>query len=135
MPIPSEIAPNEELGRSVFSSRDAKRADRNEIPLSVFLEREGISHLSSDRLTIAPQHEAIRIAEKRAEERGPNRSFYGWAIITVGQATTNKRRVVASPQDDNLYHADIILPSELPSEEEQTQHALELAKHARWCRY
>ncbi len=130
MSISSVVAPDEELGRGVFSSKDAKRADRDEMPLTVFLERDGIVELSSDRLTIAPRQEAIQIAERRAQDRGSNRSFYGWAIVTAQQAATSRRRVQASPQPDNPYHADIVLPPD----EEQTQHALELTRHARWCR-
>ena len=130
MDIPPEITPEEELGRSVLSSREAKRADRKEIPMSVFVER-GVFCLSSDRLTIAPLPEAIQIAEQRAQERGPDRSFYGWAIVMAEKARERRRRVAASPRPGNPYHADIILPSE----EEQNQHALELARLSRWCRH
>ena len=124
------IAPDEELGRGVFSRRDANRADRDEIPVTVFLERPGIVELSTDRLTLAPQQEAIQIAERRARGRGPNRSFYGWVVITVQQAETDERRVRASPQLDNLYHADIVLPPD----GDQEQHALELMRQSVWRR-
>ena len=99
--------------------------------MSVFFERGGVSCLSSDRLTIAPLPEAIQIAEQRAQERGPDRSFYGWAIVVAEKARERRRRVAASPRPGNPYHADIILPSE----EEQNQHALELARLSRWCRH
>ena len=102
--------------------------------MSVFCEGDGVRCLSSDRLTIAPRQEAIQIACQRAKGRGLNRSFYGWAVVVAEKAGACERQVVASPQPDNPYHADIVLPPEVSSEEEQEAHALALAKHARWCR-
>ena len=128
MPVFPVIAPDEELGRGVFSSRDANRAGRKEIPVTVFLEKEGILKLSTDRLTFAPQQKAIQLGDEHARGRGPNRSFYGWAVIPVEKAATQKRQVKASPKSDNPYHADIVLP---PGGD-QEQHALELVKKSVW---
>lgn len=118
----------------MFSSRDAKRAARNKIPTSVFHEKPGVRCLSSDRLTIAPRQKAIQIAESVGEGRCPPRSFYGWAVVVAEKAEACGRQVVASPKLDNPYHADIVLPSEVPSEDEQEQHALALVRNARWCK-
>ena len=131
MSIPDDIARTEELGRGIFSSRTARRAPRR-IPHHVFLERHGETDISVDRLSIAPQDEAIEIADDVGNAR--NREFYGWAVVVAEDAAENGRRVVASPiMNQNPYHADIVLPS-IASEdrEEQKRHAQELADISRW---
>ena len=84
-----------------------------------------------DRLTAAPEEEAVSIAERRAAARG--KKFHGWAAVTVADAGTSNRRVAATPQRYNPYHADIILP-DLAAEdrEEQKRHAQELADASTW---
>ena len=131
MNIPNNIAPEEDLGRSVFSSRDAKRARRSRVSLNAFLEKEGQTDISVDRLSIAPEAEAIAIADNVAAER--NRTFYGWAVVTAEEARRSEREAIASPLKNNPYHADICLP-ELTAEdrEEQKRHAQELADISRW---
>lgn len=131
MNIPNDIAPEEDLGRSVFSSRDAKRARRSRVSLNAFLEKEGQTDISVDRLSIAPEAEAIAIADNVAVER--NRTFYGWAVVTAEEARRSEREAIASPLKNNSYHADIRLP-ELTAEdrEEQKRHAQELADISRW---
>ena len=131
--IPETIAPDEELGRGVFSSRHANRALRSRVPHHVFLEKEGVIKISVDRLTIAPSGTAIAIAEKTAASRDAR--FYGWAAVVAKLAKTNGRRVVPSPLpgQDNPYHADIILPDSAEEDrEEQKRHAQELADYSRW---
>ena len=84
-----------------------------------------------DRLTAAPEEEAVSIAGRRAAARG--KKFHGWAAVTVADAGTSNRRVAATPQRYNPYHADIILP-DLAAEdrEEQKRHAQELADASTW---
>ncbi|MYD60046.1 MAG: hypothetical protein F4W91_03300 [Gemmatimonadetes bacterium] len=131
MNIPNNIAPEEDLGRSVFSSRDAKRARRSRVSLNAFLEKEGQTDISVDRLSIAPEEEAVAIADNVGTAR--NRTFYGWAVVTAEEARRSEREAIASPLKNNLYHADIRLP-ELTAEdrEEQKRHAQELADISRW---
>ncbi|MXW91263.1 MAG: hypothetical protein F4114_02830 [Rhodospirillaceae bacterium] len=125
------IAPGENLGRGVFSSRDRNRARRSRVSLNVFLEKEGEARLSVDRLDVAPPAEAIEIADRVATAR--NRTFYGWAVVVSETAAANGRRVVASPQLDNPYHADIVLPDPaVEDREEQKRHAQELADSSIW---
>lgn len=131
MKVPEKIAPEEELGRSVYSSRDAKRAARTRAGLNSFLEKEGEPKISTDRLSVAPFDEAIAIAETRGVAR--NRTFYGWAVVIAEQACCNGRRVVASPQPDNPYHGDIILPKKAVEDREiQKSHAQALADVSSW---
>ena len=125
MNIPENIARNEELGRGIFSSRNARRAVRR-VPHHVFLEKPGETNISVDRLSVAPPDEAIEISDNVGKTR--NRAFYGWAVIVAEDASRNGRRVVASPiLNQNLYHADIILLGIAAEDrEEQKRHAQEL---------
>ena len=125
------IAHDEELGRGVFSSKQAKRAQRSRVPYHVFLERSGCTHISVDRLTMPSAEDAEVIAGRVAEAR--DSTFYGWAVVTAAEAQKNDRRVVPSPLPDNPRHADIVLPQAVTDDrEEQKRHAQELADVSRW---
>ena len=131
MSILDSIAPDEDLGRGVFSSKQARRARRSGVRLNVFLERPGHLRISVDRLTIAPVGAADATAESVAAARGAR--FYGWAVITADAASAGGRRVLATPLPKNPYHADIMLP-ELTADdlEAQRKHAQQLADASRW---
>ena len=134
MTVPDTIAPEEELGRGVFSNRHAQRARRARVPLHAFLVQEGNTEISVDRLTFAAlDNKATAIANETAAAR--NATFYGWAVVAAEKAGHNGRHVIASPRPErgNPYHADIILP-ELAGEdrEEQKRHAQELADASEW---
>ena len=124
------VEPSEDLGRGVFSSRVASRSRRS-VPHTVFLERPGNATISVDRLSIAPRTEALDHAQDVAAQRA--RTFYGWAVVTATRAALSGRRVLATPQEDNPFHADIKLPDSAEDErDDQIQHAQELADAARW---
>ena len=126
-----QVGPQEELGRGVFSSKNAKRAKRSRVPAHVFLEKPREPKISVDRLSAAPVEEVVIIAERVAARRGA--SFYGWAIVTAKRIRENRREVVATPLPDNPYHAEILLPEGAAEErEEQQRHAQELADASRW---
>lgn len=127
----SPIASDEDLGRGVFSSKQARRARSAGVRLNVFLERPGQLKISVDRLSLAPVDVADAMAESVAAARGAN--FYGWAVITAGAASADGRCVLATPLPDNPYHADIVLP-ELAAHNLRTQreHAQKLADASRW---
>ena len=125
------MASGENLGRSVLSSSQARRARRSRVPFHLFLEKKGKTHLSVDRLDIAPQEEAVQIADRMAAAR--HRAFYGWAVVVVEEASANGRQVIASPLHENPYHADIILPDAvIEDREEQKRHAKELVDASTW---
>ena len=124
--VPMEIAPDEELGRRIRSSRHLS------IPKHLFIPPPG-THLSVDRLSIASaadaMQELIQLAEKKCTQSG--RTFYGWAVLTAAVVRQNERRVVASPEDDNPYHADIVLPEKVADDQLAiNRHAQELADAA-----
>jgi hypothetical protein len=125
------VHPQEDLGRGVFSSKNAKRAKRSRVPAYVFLEKLGETKISVDRLSVAPLEEVAKISERVAVGRGA--SFYGWAIVAVKRIRENRREVIATPLPNNPYHADILLPEGAAEErEEQQRHAQELADASHW---
>ena len=129
--IYEHVGLQEELGRGVFSSKNAKRAKRSRVPAHVFLEKLGKTKISADRLSVAPLEEVVKVAERVAVWRGAN--FYGWAIVTAKRIRKNRREVIATPLPDNPYHADILLPEGAAEDrEEQQRHAQELADASRW---
>ena len=129
-----DLSEDEELGRSVLSSRVAKRArTHNQIMRDVFLEKLESVSLSIDRLGHAPAQEMAALATKRAEQRMPKKSFFGWAVITVGDAGSGERRVEATRTPENRFHADIFLNvPDTERRDHQKAHALELAAKSRW---
>ena len=97
----------------------------------MFLEKEGEPKISVDRLSVAPPDVATEIAEAVAAKR--NATFYGWAFLTASRTRENGREALASPIENNPYHADIVLPqSAVEDREEQKRHALELADASDW---
>lgn len=127
--VPLRIDTAETLGRRVLSSKEWKRAQRtSRFTYRVFLESQGKTDISVDRLSLAPSRPVTEIACEVATGRG--RTFYGWAGVTAGGAMANGRSVRASPLPDgaNPWHADIVLPeSVVEQRDEQKRHAQELA--------
>ena len=127
----NDIAPDECLGRGVFSSRDRDRSRRGTVPHHVFLGKRGNVEISVDRVDLVSSTEAARIADGVATAR--NATFHGWAVITAKQACASERQTVATPRRDNPYHADIVLPdSAAEDRERQKRHAHELADASKW---
>lgn len=127
----AEVAHDEDLGRGVFSSKNAKRAERSRIPYHVFLEKPGCTDISVNRLTMASKEAAEVVAEAMAVGRGA--TFYGWAVVMAGRARENGRRVESAPLRGNAGHANIVLPqAAVDDREEQKRHAQELADASRW---
>lgn len=128
------IEDSDSLGRAVFSSGDAKDARKGKIRHKIFLENEEVDCLSVDRLAHAPDEEMAEIGDRNARRRGPTRSFYGWATVTVADASEDGRSVRATPWLDNPYHADIDLniPASVERRDIQNAHANSLAIAAEW---
>lgn len=125
------IGPEESLGRGVFSSRDRGRANRVGVRVNVFLESSGVTDISVDRLDLASLVEMASIGEQRGVLR--NRKFYGWAVVEARQVDAERRDIVASPQLDNQFHANIKLPAIAATDFDiQFRHAQELADMATW---
>ena len=130
MTNPSNLTSDEELGRRVSSSKDSRMARRGNVPLRLFVQRN-TRELSVDRIHEDWLPEIIAVAVNHDESR--NRNFYGWVVVPQGVASSNGRRIELSPQENNEYHADIVLPdSVLIDKGERERHALELSAEARW---
>ena len=139
IPIPPqealpELEQDERLGRSIVASRAAKKArTKGVIIRDVFLEAEQAPSVSVDRMDHAPLHDMAVIGRERARKRTPLRQLHGWAVMAVRDAASSGRTVKATPQPDNIYHADIflnIVGDEL--RDQQKEHATELAARSRW---
>ena len=125
----------EYLGRSVFSSRQAKRANRPQPIPEAFLVRPDDDRISVDRMDFATRKDMATLAVARGQARDPaGKAFYGWAILTAGDAASNGRTTEATPVVSNPYHADICLNLASGSDrrELQKQHSVDLAARARW---
>lgn len=131
--VPMEVAPDEEVGRRVRSKRHRSLRDHS-LHKNLFVPEPG-TDASVDRLTIASNYEEtqelIELAKRQCAERG--RNFYGWGVLTAAEVSQNEGTVVASPQDDNPYHADIVLPEKVAHDPIAIgRHAQELADAARF---
>src|SRR5207249_3630762 len=131
---PPQLRPSDLLGRRVSSSAQAKKASRPNDPrvdFRIFMN-EGEPSVSTDRLGLAADAIIAAIADSEIPA-GTNRSFYGWAALTVQAAHRNGRRVQATPRERNPYHVDIHLPeAAITDSEERKAHALELAANSAW---
>ena len=127
MSVPNRIAPAEELGRGISSRRNARRAERSNIPYHEFLPRIGVTEISVDRLSVGSLKESTAIADAR------NPTFYGWAVVIAEDAGRSGRKVAATPLEGNPRHADIILPASAAKDrDEQRRHAQELRDLSTW---
>ena len=122
----------ENLGRSVFSGRLARKAGRPQPVPEAFLVRREDDRISVDRMDHAERAGMMELAAVRGRERGSE--FRGWAILTVAHAASNGRTVEAAPLESNPYHADICLnlPDDGERRELQKQHSVDLAARAVW---
>lgn len=126
------------LARSVTSGQDAKICRRAVvIPILVFDDSSDV--ISTDWTDIASEGELVELGKERAQKRGVNRKFHGWAMLSVQDAKGSGRTVCHTPMEmtpdslPNPFHVDIKLrlmngaPGDI-----RTQHLQELADAARW---
>ena len=134
----SELLPalrkTENIGRSVFSGKAAKRARKGTIIHEVFLESLEADSISVDRMDHATRRALAALSIQTGRNRTSPRDFHGWAVLTVDAAASNGRTVRATPNEFNIYHADIFLNLQEDDERRdgQIQHANELATLAKW---
>lgn len=113
-----------------MSSSQARRARNSRAPINVYLESEGTTELSVDRLSLGQVDRLVVIADAGASAR--RRRFYGWMATSALEARLHERSVVASPTDENPYHADIVLPDSVETIDDQRHHAQLLRDLAEW---
>ena len=129
-----ELHDSETIGRSVFSSRWARRGRRGIVVPDIFLESLEADSISVDRMDHASSTDLAALSRETRRNRTPPRDFYGWATLEVREAASSGRSVRATPREDNIYHSDIFLnlPREHERRDMQKQHATELAALANW---
>ena len=130
MSVPPQIESDERLGRRLSSRKHRNLVRRGNAPVSLFM-REDTRILSVDRLRDDWLTDATNVAVRYDEGRG--RTFYGWATVSEERANQSDRVVEPSPQEDNPYHADLVLPMIVMfNRRTYEKHAVELAAHASW---
>lgn len=121
------------VGRAVFQSSDWKKINKGaeNTPPGVFLDRTSPIEISVFLLDFTSDKKLTKIGDSMATQRGANRHFYGWAELSVADAGKDDRKVRTTPQHENKWHADIVLPSTAATEKkERERHANQLAKMA-----
>ena len=142
--FPSEVAPEEELARSVFSQRHVKEVKGQphkvlfkafEPPRNREKPGERITEISVDRFAYLDMDAAVQLGQARAKHRSPTTNFYGWAIILTQDASQDGRTVISSPscEEQNPAHADIQLPaSTAHDDDDRNFHMSGLAEKSCW---
>ena len=127
-----EIEDDETLARAVVSSREARWSRGGAVPASAFVYY-GNFEISVDRVSQMTAVKAVRHGEIIASERGSNRSFYGWATLTRLAVLDAQCGCRASPEVNNLWHADILMPEAAAGDERlHDEFAAALARRSFW---
>lgn len=125
-----EIGAKENIGRELLSKGNFNKSGR--IKYQAFFLRQNVP-LSVNRLHWAHKG-ALRALGERNAAAG-NRTFYGWAKLTVEKASGDGRTVVASPiPASNPFHAEIHLPARANDEFERRQIAVKVATASRFVK-
>ena len=127
-----EIEDSETLARAVVTSTEAKLSRGGDVPASAFVYH-GNFEFSVDRVCSMTSADAVQHGETIALQRGSNRSFYGWAILTKLDVVNAGCGCRASPEEDNIWHADILMP-EAAAEDDRLHDdlAAALARRSSW---
>ena len=124
-----DVIKNGAVGRAILQSSDWKKVENKHAPYSLFLDNKSPIEISVFLLDIASDESLTKIGDAMATQRGAGRSFYGWAEISVAKASENGRQVRYTPQSENKWHADIVLPVIVQADkQERERHAGQLAR-------
>ena len=130
---PGAVVTDGAVGRAIFQSGDWKKMQKGagNTPVSIFLDKKSPLAISVFLLDLTSDAELTKIGDNMASQRAGKRTFYGWAELSVADASKDGRRVHATPQPENKWHADIVLPSTAETDkQERERHAQQLAKMA-----
>ena len=137
---PPPLSDDETLARAVTDTTEAKFARINrtnpEAPSYIHpgsFTQYGRNKVSVDRYTRMKIDDAVERGEEMARNRGTNRQFHGWAILTHNDVTSIGFDAEASPEGSHFWHADILLPDDAATDQEAHNHcAADLAKVSTW---
>ena len=130
---PGDVVIDGAVGRAIFQSGDWKKMQKGagNAPVSIFLDKKSPLAISVFLLDITSDAELTQIGDDMASQRAGKRTFYGWAELSVADASEDERRVHATPRTENQWHADIVLPSTVETDkQERERHAQRLAQMA-----
>ena len=138
--IPPPLRDDETLARAVTDGTEANFAkrNRNNPKAPSYIHPGSFTHygrrkVSADRYDRMNFDDVVGRGEEMARNRGPNRQFHGWAILTRADVTSIGLNAKASPEGGHFWHADIILPEDAATDDEIHNHyAADLAKVATW---
>ena len=135
---PDSIAKGNRLGREERSQSDAKRSFRRlkregkaRVPVSKFKPPKNSNEISVNRMGLVPVAKMAELGMRNASLSG--KLFWGWYILTAEDIEEVGCSVKPSPSDDNPYHADIVIPVALDTEERRDdiiEYATGLAYHS-----
>ena len=135
------IQEDEGLWRDVYRERQKRALDRpveerrvSRITKAVFGSTQGpdarVSTNLYDRVTL---EYATDQGDRRAVHIDGSNGVQGWMVISVRDASRGRRCVVYARQDDNPYHAEIVLPDEHARDWEDAEvHLREFLSLSRW---
>lgn len=130
------IQEGERLWRDVYreEQKQAARAKRsNYSARSIFGPQVPNAEISTNLYDRVCLQYATEKGDDRAKQIKGSRGVEGWLVISVRDASREHRRIVQSPQPDNPYHADIILPDEHAHDwEDDRVRVLEFLSLSRW---
>ena len=140
---PNQVADAELLAHSVHQSSGFKKGkgeQKDKVTFKAFEPRKDpadrkktVRDISSDRCQYLTESRAVELAWERAPARGGK--FYGWAVISAGNARACGTDVVSSPPPDqsNPAHADIKLPAgDVANAQDRNKRLAQLAAASCW---
>ena len=111
-----------QVGRRVKSKKRARKSYRSRgstdgqfIAVDVFIPPSNTASLSVDCLRVTSDKEIADIAVRQLENAGME--FYGWYVLRVHDIYENRCKLRLSPTPENKYHADIVFPVDLESDQ------------------
>lgn len=126
------ICQSENVARAITTSTEARRSRNGNVPASVFTYY-GHYQISVDRIDRMEHSEAVQHGNNIAAKRGANRTFYGWAVMTVATVREAGCDAESAPEPDNDWHAHIMMPPPATLDHDlHDEYAGKLARRAVW---
>ena len=117
------------VGRAIFGSKHWGQMKKEHKPPTIFIDNKSPIEISVFLLNFTSDADLTKIGDAMATQRGPGRSFYGWAEVSVAKASENGRQVRYTPKSENKWHADIVLPVIVEADKKaRERHASQLAR-------
>ena len=102
--IPTYFQPSENIVRAIFSPINLKK--NGALNNNAFKPPAGLDEISVNRLSLT-SIDFCKTHSKKIENVEQDRSYHGFANLTVQEIHKVNCSIVYSPLPDNLFHADI----------------------------